>query len=604
MIFYSTAAALALAGSVLAKAYGSPGPVGDGSSSSSCKCFPGDDCWPGPAEWARLNETVHGRLVATVPLGSPCHDPNYDEGACLALRRRWSYPSIHTASSSSVMAPLFSNLSCDPFQPRDSPCLLGNYVRYAVEARCAEDIIDTLRFADEHNVRFVIRNTGHDFQGRSTGAGALSVWTHRLKDMELLDWADKRYTGKALKVGAGVVTFEALEFAQKAGLVVITGQCFSVGLAGGYIQGGGHSALSSRYGLAADNALSYEVVTPSGRLVTASPSEHPDLYWALSGGGGGNFGVVVSATVKAHPDARVAGASWDVGLPEGNEDALLEAVDAFHASLPKLIESGIMVVYSFGRKFVKGISMTAYNMTKAEAQQALQPFSEAVGSLGLRLTANFTEFRNYYEHLSHYFGPAPDGNIMVGVALYGGRLIPRQALARFAPTARRLVGLDATFIGVGLDVSRFGSRMANAVLPQWREATVHAAVSRPWTPGAPLEQMQAEQDRITRVIQPVLEAATPGSGAYMNEADFQQPDFQDVFFGANYPRLLRIKRKYDGRGLLYATAGVGSEDWDVHRDGRMCRRRSRSGKEDDTYGPGERHDARPRGSDWVPSTSR
>lgn len=60
----------------------------------SCRCFPGDECWPSDAEWSSLNTTVEGRLIATVPLGSPCHDPSYDEEQCAYLRNQWLYAGI------------------------------------------------------------------------------------------------------------------------------------------------------------------------------------------------------------------------------------------------------------------------------------------------------------------------------------------------------------------------------------------------------------------------------------------------------------------------------------------------------------------------------
>lgn len=63
------------------------------------------------------------------------------------------------------MAPFFANQSCDPFQPQSRPCELGNYVRYAVDVAGPEDIKTTIAFAQENNIRFVIRNTGHDFNG-------------------------------------------------------------------------------------------------------------------------------------------------------------------------------------------------------------------------------------------------------------------------------------------------------------------------------------------------------------------------------------------------------------------------------------------------------
>lgn len=61
---------------------------------ANCKCFPGDACWPRPDEWSRLNKTVDGRLIATVPLGSPCHDPSYEEAQCARLQKEWLYSSV------------------------------------------------------------------------------------------------------------------------------------------------------------------------------------------------------------------------------------------------------------------------------------------------------------------------------------------------------------------------------------------------------------------------------------------------------------------------------------------------------------------------------
>jgi hypothetical protein len=61
---------------------------------ANCKCFPGDPCWPSDSEWDRLNSTVDGRLIATVPLGSPCHDPSFNAEECKHLQSEWLYSSI------------------------------------------------------------------------------------------------------------------------------------------------------------------------------------------------------------------------------------------------------------------------------------------------------------------------------------------------------------------------------------------------------------------------------------------------------------------------------------------------------------------------------
>lgn len=134
-----------------------------GQAPKDCRCFPGDTCWPTLSDWDRLNETLDGKLVATVPLAAPCHDPIHNKTRCQVLRDNWQWPREHYESSSSVMAPFFTNQSCDPFTPEHSPCLFGNYVRYAINVSSALDVATGIRFAKERNIRLVIRNTGHEY---------------------------------------------------------------------------------------------------------------------------------------------------------------------------------------------------------------------------------------------------------------------------------------------------------------------------------------------------------------------------------------------------------------------------------------------------------
>lgn len=84
-----------------------------GHAHTECKCFPGDHCWPSKQDWDSLNQTVDGRLVATVPLASPCYHSwdNYDNATCTELRDTWTKADTHIDSSSSIMAPFFANRS-------------------------------------------------------------------------------------------------------------------------------------------------------------------------------------------------------------------------------------------------------------------------------------------------------------------------------------------------------------------------------------------------------------------------------------------------------------------------------------------------------------
>lgn len=248
--------------------------------------------------------------------------------------------------AASIMSPIFANQSCDPFTPRSTPCRLGNQVQYAVNVGSADDVAATIDFAKRHNIRFVIRNTGHDYLGRSTAPGSLSVWMHNLKEIALKDWTDPYYEGKAITIGAGVQNFEVLEALKGTGYIAVGGECPTVGPAGGYTQGGGHSALSSSFGLSADNTLEWEVVLSNGTLVHASRQQNADLYWALSGGGGGNYGVVLSMTVKVHPDATVGTALIQILQADNPVDTFWKAVDAFHEALPALLDAEANVIYN------------------------------------------------------------------------------------------------------------------------------------------------------------------------------------------------------------------------------------------------------------------
>jgi hypothetical protein len=136
------------------------------------------------------------------------------------------------------------------------------------------------------------RNTGHDLVGRNTGAGSLSVWTHYLKGFELLPSYRQlggTYRGAAARVGAGLQVWEAFEHAATHNVTLTAASCLTVGSYGGWITGGGHSPLSSRFGLGVDQVLSLQVVTADGRCVTADPQTNQDLFFAMRGGGGSRY---------------------------------------------------------------------------------------------------------------------------------------------------------------------------------------------------------------------------------------------------------------------------------------------------------------------------
>lgn len=361
-------------------------------SQPACRCFPGDSCWPTEKTWEQLNKTVGGRLIATVPLATPCHGDDYDELQCQNIRDTWHLPNTHIITSSSIMAPFFANQSCDPFLPREAQCIIGTYVRYAVDARSVSDYQATINFARVHNIRLVIRNTGHDYLGKSTGSGALALWTQNFKSIRVLDLETPEYSGKALRVSAGTQLIEAYQTAYNNGLVVVGGTCPSVGYAGGYTQGGGHGYLASRFGFGADQVLEWEVVTMNGTHLTASPSKEQDLYWALSGGGGGSYAAVVSMTVRAYPDHKTAAANLTWTNEGVSQDIFYSGINTYISGLPRILDAGATATWLNSNTSFAVEPVVGFGMSRDELDSLHEPILEQLGHLNISysITIHFT----------------------------------------------------------------------------------------------------------------------------------------------------------------------------------------------------------------------
>ncbi|EED23613.1 FAD/FMN-containing isoamyl alcohol oxidase MreA [Talaromyces stipitatus ATCC 10500] len=540
--------------------------------SSQCRCFPGDACWPSAVAWSNFNESVDGTLIKTIPLATPCHNPSYSAAECDILRERWLLPQEHYESSSSIMAPWFTNETCDPFHAVSQPCTLGNYVVYSVNISKPEHISKTLAFAQQNNIRVVVRNTGHDYNGKSTGAGAIAIWTHNLKDREIIDYNSSYYQGKAIKIGAGVQGFEAYKLADQHGLQVVGGECPTVGIAGGYSQGGGHSSLASRYGLGADQTLEWEVIDGTGHYRVANRYRNSDLYWALCGGGGSTYGVVWSMTSKAHPGTPVSGFNLTFTNDGISQDTFYKAVGKYHATLPSIVDAGAMSVWYFTNTSFSISPLTGPNIPVDELTNLVKPFTDTLTELGVKYTSYSQQYNSFLDEYNSL-----QGLIEVGTAQYGGWLMPRSVVEtnnnNLTAAYRYIIEDGATFIGVGVNVSKalVGDDIYNSVLPAWRDTLIDTVITTPWHFTAPRSDMAAKQLKMTNDYIPRLKALAPESGAYMNEADFRQPDFQQAFFGENYQKLQSIKAKYDPYDLFYAITTVNSDQWTELEDGRLCK---------------------------------
>ena len=185
-----------------------------------------------------------------------------------------------------------------PGEPEyDDACRLFNATistRPRFVARCCapDDVIAALAFARAHRLPVAVRAGGHSVAG-------LSLCDGLVLDVRGLVDVDVDPERRVVRVGGGA-TWAAVDAATQAhGLATTGGRVSTTGVAG-LTLGGGSGWLERAHGLACDNLVAVEVVTADGRLVRASADEHPELLWALRGGGG-NFGVVTALELRVHP---------------------------------------------------------------------------------------------------------------------------------------------------------------------------------------------------------------------------------------------------------------------------------------------------------------
>src|ERR1700742_2061468 len=197
----------------------------------------------------------------------------------------------------------------------------------AVIARVADadDIARAIAFAREHALLIAVRGGGHNGAGLGTCDDGLVIDLSALRSVEVDPDA------RTVRVGGGCTLGEIDQATHAHGLAMPSGIISTTGV-GGLTLGGGLGHLTRKYGLSIDNLLEAQVVLADGRLVTASADEHPDLFWALRGGGG-HFGVVTSFLFRLHEVGTVFGGPTFWAADQGAE--VLSAYREFLPSAPR-----------------------------------------------------------------------------------------------------------------------------------------------------------------------------------------------------------------------------------------------------------------------------
>ncbi len=555
---------------------------------------PGDAGWPSQQAWEKLRQDVGGRLIKLASpfdacIGSP------DGVGCTPLWR-----SLHNPFFLGDDPALTQTLGwVDAWTSRPSA--------YAVAARSTTDVVAAVNFARGNQLRLVVKGGGHSYQGTSNAADSLLIWTRHMDEVTIHDsFLPSGCEGEAVpavSVGAGVLWGKAYnEVTTKAGRYVQGGGCLTVGVAG-LIQSGGFGSFSKAYGLAAASLLEAEVVTADGQIRIASACTNPDLYWAIKGGGGGGFGVVTRLTLRTHALPEFFGVvsmTVQASSDESYKRLIARVMDLYADALfnPNW---GEQIIFRSGNVLVINMLFQGIEQKRAEAiwqpfldwlQAARQDFQLQAGPVFIAAPARHFWDPRFLEKVpgAVLFDDRPGasadnifwaGNLKeAGQVLHGyqSAWLPASLLARerrealaamlFAASRHRSVSLHTNKGLAGAPPAIIEQARDTAINPAVLDAfalLISAAEGPPAYAGIAGHEPDATKARrnaeaIGKAMDEVRHVV-PRPGSYVAESNFFEEHWQEAFWGANYPRLLAVKDRYDMDGLFISHHGVGSERW-------------------------------------------
>ncbi|KAJ9651527.1 hypothetical protein H2198_009195 [Neophaeococcomyces mojaviensis] len=450
----------------------------------------------------------------------------------------------------------------------EAPCQQGYVPQYSVNASSIKDIQTAVRFANKHDLYLVIKNTGHDHLGRSSGGNGFSIWTHYLKGRTWHDSfvpvnAPKDVSGQpAVTLQAGEQWVDVYHAAATERRIVVGGHARTVGSAGGWLTGGGHSAWSNIYGLGIDNVLEVDVITPTGELVTLNPYTNQDHFWAIRGGGGCAFGIVTHVTYKTHPEPDHIQAVL-VQVNATTNETLKEALSATLKALDIATAAGYTGYGYINQLNTESLFPAGFGaiLLKPNGDDesffaAAAPFLKINNSNGISSLAFPLIYPRWIDYINVYL---TDQNIAQNVVDASRLLTPSVIHNETANEA--LVDMMIEH-GAGLNfIGRVNTtgRSNTAVHPAWAESIGVLSFGTNWEDEAPFEEKQFKRQLLVAQSERLGEIFGPTGGTYINEANPFEPDWQNVFWGSNYARLLGIKRSIDPTNLFVCNRCVGTD---------------------------------------------
>jgi FAD/FMN-containing dehydrogenase len=413
-----------------------------------------------------------------------------------------------------------------------------------VRAANAQDVATAVDFARDRAFPLAVRSGGHSLAHLSVVDGAIVVDLSAMKRVSIDPAA------RIARVQPGATSGDLAGPANAHGLALSTGDTHSVGM-GGLTTGGGIGFMVRRYGLAIDNLLSAQVVTAAGDIVTVSEDEHPDLFWAIRGGGG-NVGIVTEFVYRLAPVGQILGG--ELMLPASRE--VLRGYLDYAASAPDDLTTIANLMHAPPAPFVPQERvgemvlsiLVCWTGSVEDGERALAPLRALATPVAD--TVSPIPYPEIYRFTAHQALPhAASIRMMFAHELSDATLDAALAAMAAATSPFSLIqfrGLGGAMARVGTDATAFAHRDQPyfvAIIGLWLDAAEDAAVHTDWT----LSLWETIRDE--------------GSGVYVNFLENEGAGrVRDAYPPATFARLAEIKRRYDPGNLFRFNQNVPPRD--------------------------------------------
>jgi FAD/FMN-containing dehydrogenase len=437
-------------------------------------------------------------------------------------------------------------------------------VRPAAIAYCAApaDVQRCLAFGQRFSLPLAPRAGGHSFAGYSTTTGLVV-------DVTRMNTVRVGAGTRTVAVGAGARLIDVYAALAPHGLALPAGSCPTVGIAG-LALGGGVGVLGRKLGLTCDHLLAAQIVLADGRLLTCDADHEPDLFWALRGGGGGNFGVVTAFTFNVSP---VATLGWFTGnWPWSRAAEVVDAWQRWAPQAPDELWSNCLLLSSGDPRADPVVRVNGVYVGDASALQALLqqlfgqigagPASQVVVQVGLldaMLVAANCEGLTVQE--CRLPSQDPHGRLARVTAGarsdYFTRPLPRQGIDLLVSAISHRQATTTLGAG-GIVLDAYGGAInrvaADATAFVHREVLFSTQYSANWRVRDAEDVVLANRawlDATWQAMRPYASGA-----AYQNYIDPDLPDWLDAYYGANLARLQQVKAAYDPGDLFHFAQSI------------------------------------------------